>query len=333
MAVQIEQDSRYRPLLQALADGAFHSGEDLGERLGSTRAAVWKQITALKGLGIELNSVRGRGYQLPSPVQLLDAGRIVERLSPELRSVLEELTVVLSTTSTNQDLLSRARAGGAREVLLAEMQTAGRGRWGRPWHSPFGANLYLSLLWPLQLGKGAQGLSIAIGAAVAEALASLGAQVGLKWPNDLLTDGRKLGGILLELVGDPHGSCRLVAGIGLNVNLPPEARAAIDQPVADLRQALGGRLPDRNDIAAVLIESIADALERFEADGLAPFRSRWDRYDALANQTVTLDLGSELRTGRVVGVDEHGQLLINDGVRTQAFASGEARIRKNDLTA
>jgi len=333
MARSQNSQDRTKRLLEALSDGRFHSGEELGIYLSTTRAGVWKQLQRLRDLGVEVDAVRGRGYRLAAPVELLDAARITEGLSDSLRETLGDVSVVLATASTNQDLLARARQGGGSEVLLAEMQTAGRGRWGRRWHSPFGSNLYLSLLWPLQLGKGAQGLSIALGAAIADALNSLGADVRVKWPNDLLAQGGKLGGILLEVVGDPHGACRLVAGIGLNINLPAAARASIDQAVSDLRTAVQGQVPGRNEVAAVLIEALAKALETFEGQGLTPFIDTWNRYDALAGQRVTLDLGTESQVGRVLGVDEHGQLLIDDGRRTRAFASGEARIRKDDLPA
>ncbi|MDX1654152.1 MAG: biotin--[acetyl-CoA-carboxylase] ligase, partial [Candidatus Competibacteraceae bacterium] len=233
---------RERRLLEVLGDGRFHSGEELARALGVSRAAVWKHLNSLGRRGLEVHAVRGRGYRLPNPLELLDPEGIRAQLSPSVQGRLAQLEVFDQIDSTNSYLLTRAKAGApGGSVCLAERQSAGRGRRGRQWISPFAANLYLSVLWRYPDGPALlSGLSLAVGVAMARALEGVGVVgVGLKWPNDLLWRDQKLGGILLEFGGESSGPCQVVTGVGLNVTMPKEPALDIDQPWPDLTTVLG----------------------------------------------------------------------------------------------
>ena len=210
-------------LLSLLADGEFHSGDDLGVALGVTRAAVWKQIQRLQeDRGLDIFSVKGKGYRLASPIDLLDSSKIKGNLSASAKLLVSDVQVFGSVTSTNDIAMKHAEAQGRPGyVCVAEQQTAGRGRRGRPWVSPYGTNIYLSLVWDFFDGAAAlEGLSLAVGVVVANALKAKGlAGVELKWPNDVLVEGAKLGGILLEMTGDPSGHCQVVLGVGINTSV------------------------------------------------------------------------------------------------------------------
>lgn len=306
-----------RALLRRLAQGP-RSGAALGRELRVSRSAIWKRIVALRQSGIAIAAARGRGYALAEPLGLLDPAAITLALSPAVRARLGALEVLWEVDSTNSQWLRR-RGLPQHSVLLAERQTGGRGRRGRAWVSPLAANLYLSLLRRFEGGLGAMaGLSLAVGVALAEALAGLGiGGIGLKWPNDLLRDGCKLGGVLIEFAGEAGGAAQAVIGIGLNVRMPAVAGAAIDQDWIDL----GDLLPapaDRNRLAAVLLEALLPALDRFEAEGLAPFLPRWQRLDALAGREVLVLGDGEPLPGRVLGVTDDGALRV-------AHAQGERR--------
>ena len=191
-----------------LSDGQFHSGEDLASALGVSRSAVWKAVKSLRELGATLHAVRNRGYRLAKSSEPLDASLIGERLSAPVRGRLRSLDVVWSVDSTNTTLFSRPfPPNGSTEVMLAEYQTAGRGRRGRAWLAPPGGAICLSLSWtfrdvPEDLGA----LGLVIGVCELRALRELGIlDAKLKWPNDVLVEGRKLGGILIELRAESGG--------------------------------------------------------------------------------------------------------------------------------
>jgi BirA family biotin operon repressor/biotin-[acetyl-CoA-carboxylase] ligase len=322
------------PLLDLLADGRFHSGTELGRVLGVSRAAVWKQLQRLAGLGLEVEAATGRGYRLMAPLERLDAAHIRAQLAPATRGRLAALEVVESTDSTQRVLMEAARAGAASgHVLFAEHQRAGRGRRGRDWQSPFGAQLCASLLWrfecaPAELG----GLSIALGVAAARALlrAGLGAPT-LKWPNDLVhwQGGvtRKLGGILVELGGEADGPCFAVMGLGINLRLPGTVGAAIEQPWCDLAGLMGQHCPGRNALAAGLCDEVFTACARFAKDGLDSFLDDWRRWDAFAGRPVRLTGMNGSISGIARGVDARGALLLErDGVIGHHHA-GELSLR------
>jgi len=320
-------------IIRLLADGALHSGEDIAGRLGISRAAVCKAVRkAADALDLDVEAQRGRGYRLRQPLELLDADRIVAALPAPARELIRAVLVLEDVGSTNDWLSRRAAAGEPGGVVcLAERQHAGRGRHGRGWVSPFGSNLYLSMLWryplaPAQLG----GLSLAAGVAVARALRGAGADgIGLKWPNDLHWRRRKIGGLLLEVAGESQGPSRVVAGVGINLRLDPARAQAIDQPWTDLATVLGAEPPQprRNAIAAAVIAELALVQRRFASDGLAPFLAAWRELDAYLGEPVSVVLGEQRIDGIHAGVDADGALMLETDAGLRVFQGGEVSLR------
>ncbi|MDP9942746.1 bifunctional biotin--[acetyl-CoA-carboxylase] ligase/biotin operon repressor BirA [Ectopseudomonas alcaliphila] len=313
-------------LLKLLQDGRFHSGEALGATLGISRSAIWKQLQGLEAeLGVEVFKVPGRGYRLSSPMTLLDAGQI----SHGADGVDWPVTVEPSVDSTNAEIFRRLDAGArAPFVLLAERQTAGRGRRGRVWASPFAENLYCSVVLRVDGGMSqVEALSLTVGLAVARALQGCGVDgARLKWPNDVLVDGRKISGILLELAGDPADVCHVVIGVGINVNMAVDAPAVIDQPWTSVRQCLGRTL-DRNELAAELLLQLRDCLAIHWQHGFAGLREGWEALHAWRGRSVALTAGSNATLGVVLGVDERGAIRLSvDGV-DRSFSGGELSLR------
>lgn len=312
-------------LLKLLQDGRFHSGEALGATLGISRSAIWKQLQGLEAeLGVEVFKVPGRGYRLSSPMTLLDAERIA--LAAGLGW---PVSVESSVDSTNAEIFRRLDAGArAPFVLLAERQTAGRGRRGRVWASPFAENLYCSVVLRVDGGMSqVEALSLTVGLAVAKALHACGVKgAQLKWPNDVLVDGRKISGILLELAGDPADVCHVVIGIGINVNMAVDAPAVIDQPWTSVRQCLGLVL-DRNVLAAELLQQLQSCLSVHWQRGFAGMREEWEALHAWRGRSVALTAGNNATLGVVLGVDERGAIRLSmDGVE-RSFSGGELSLR------
>lgn len=316
-------------LLRLLADGRFHSGRALGDALGLSRGSVWNLARELDGLGVEVFAVRGKGYQLTRAFEPLDADRMLVELPLEARSLLADLEVHPSVDSTNRVLHQRADQGApSGTVCLAEHQSQGRGRRGRGWVSPYGANLYASLLWRFDQAPAALGpLSVAVGVMIAEALEALGAQgCGLKWPNDVLWSGGKLAGVLIEMTGEATGPAQAVVGVGLNVAMPDGAGAEIDQPWVDLSTVLG-RPVDRNVVASAVLARLLSGLERFAREGFAPLRASWDRLDVARGRPVRVASGAGVLEGECLGLDTDGALLVASGGRVQRCLSGEVSVR------
>lgn len=315
--------------LRLLADGEFHSGEHIARALGVSRASVWNALHGLEGAGVEVFRVRGRGYRLPQPLDLLDAQRIVAGLGAAARDF--RIAIVERAESTNSLLLAHAAAGApSGSVLAAEWQTAGRGRRGRPWHSALGGALTFSLLWRFQQGAGLlAGLSLAVGVAVTRALAAVGVgDAGLKWPNDVIWRHCKLAGILIEMQGDALGPSVAVIGVGLNCRLPDALRERIDQPVVDLATARGGELPDRNRVLALLLVELGSVLKDFSRHGFAPLRAEWQGRHIFHGKPVELAApDGTIARGIVTGVAEDGAVLLacSDGKRR--FHSGDISLR------
>jgi BirA family biotin operon repressor/biotin-[acetyl-CoA-carboxylase] ligase len=321
-----------RPLatrvLRFLADGEFHSGEDLAHALGISRGSVWHAIRELETLGLDIYKVRGRGYRVSRPVSLLDASKIRSHLGPLAPCFPLELGASVDSTSTRLlELAARGAASGT--VVAAEWQSGGRGRFARPWHASVGGGLLFSLLWRFERGAGGlSGLSLAGGVAVARGLEALGASgVALKWPNDLLWSGRKVAGILIELQGDALGPTAAVIGVGVNVHLSEADRARIGGPAADLETACGAA-PDRNVALARLLAELHRVLELFGREGFGPLRREWERRHAHRDALVTLLVPGGVRaTGRARGVGDDGALLLETGAGIERHHSGEISLR------
>jgi len=309
-------------VLDALADGELHSGETLAQRFGISRAALAKRIDHLRDWGVALGAQAGAGYRLALPLERLDGQRIrVQGL---------RIAVLTSTDSTNTQLLA-ADAAQDPQMLFAERQTAGRGRRGRSWVSPFGCNLYGSMAysftqWPPRLTA----LPLAMAVALARVVEAAGLpEVGIKWPNDLHVDGKKLAGILMETRGEAGGACRVVVGVGLNLALAAEQASAITQPWTGLAAELTARgrpMPSRNVLAASLARELYAALGHFAGHGFAPFAAEWKRRDLLADRSVTVDATPTVQ-GIARGVDADGGLLIDTVQGRIAVHAGDVSVR------
>jgi len=315
-----------RRLLELLSDGRFHSGEELGERLRISRTAVWKGLKSLEHFDIEIHAVPGRGYRLARPLELLEGEVIRREMTSRGRRLLRALALHLEVDSTNSWLL-RQGEGERGVACLSEYQSAGRGRRGRRWVSPFASNLYLSVGWRFDCGGEAlTGLSLAVGVALIRALRPhLPSGLALKWPNDLTWEGRKAGGVLVEMSGESGGPCRVVVGVGLNFAMPAAAGESVDQPWADLA-FLAPEL-GRNRLAGAVLDEILQALELFEQRGFSPFHAEWSAADGLADCPVALHLPDEVMAGVARGIDRDGALLLDTRSGRQRFLYGEVSLR------
>ncbi|MEP5766720.1 MAG: biotin--[acetyl-CoA-carboxylase] ligase [Halieaceae bacterium] len=270
---------------------------------------------------------------VPSPaaaaLDLLDRDRVLAALDPPARKLLTELDLHQQVDSTNAEAMRRVRAGACSGLVCsAEQQLAGRGRRGRAWVSPFASNIYLSLVWEFTGGVAAlEGLSLAVGVVVAEALGDCGVPgLQLKWPNDILHAGAKLGGILLEIGGDREGGCTVVIGIGLNVKMPDSAAANIDQNWTDIGSIVSPA-PDRNQLLAALLNKLLPLLPAFADHGFAPWKNLWSARDAYAGKAVVVHSGEQQLAGTATGISDSGALLLDAGGTLHTIVGGEVSLR------
>jgi len=318
------------PLLRVLSDGEFHSGEVLAQRFNVSRASIWNALQVAQDQGMLLNKVRGRGYRLPAAPDWLDTDAIGQALGTRADQFHVRVTEHLDSTNTE---LMRAAVDGAphRSCLATEIQLAGRGRRGRVWQSVLGGSLACSVLWRFDTGIAAlSGLSLAVGVALLRALRQFGADgVQLKWPNDLLWQYRKLGGILIEVQGDVMGPSFAVIGMGINLQLPVSVRAEIDQSVTDLNEVCGIRV-ERNRLLAALLIHLDDVMQDFEQSGLTRLRAEWLAAHAFQDKPVRVLLANgNDQLGTVVGVSVDGALLLQSADGKQlALNGGEVHLTR-----
>jgi BirA family biotin operon repressor/biotin-[acetyl-CoA-carboxylase] ligase len=305
------------------------SGEAIAHELGCSRTAVWKHVESLRALGIEIDAVAGKGYRLREPLELLDSALIVSGLDSAVRGKLRGLKIESSLDSTNSAVRRLAVEDQHAAVILAEYQSGGRGRRGRQWHSPYARNIYLSIGWKLENSLSELGcLSLVAALAAASALSRAGLNGHtVKWPNDLVLDGRKLCGCLVEVQGDSQGPCHAV---GINVHMPASALTEeIDQPWTDVHS----RLPDcsRNTLVTLLLDELVRGLDLFAGEGFAPFNDAWRQLDGLRGQTIEVDAGKNTLRGTAAGISESGALLLDTGNEILTLYSGEVSLRKTKI--
>ena len=307
-------------LLKLLKDGRFHSGQALGAALGVSRSAVWKQLQHLESdLNLSIHKVRGRGYQLAAPLELLEQGQLDTSPWP--------VSINHSLDSTNAEALRAVDRGAtAPFVVLAERQTAGRGRRGRQWVSPFAENIYYSLVLRMDGGmRQLEGLSLVVGLAVLSALREVGvSDVGLKWPNDVLVNNKKIAGILLELVGDPADVCHVVLGIGINVNM--RVASEVDQAWTSVYLESGVAI-NRNVLVSKLNDSLRIYLKRHAESGFSAIQSEWEQNHLWQGREVSLIAGVHQVNGTVMGIDQQGALRMNVNGEEKVFSGGEVSLR------
>ncbi|USD32721.1 MULTISPECIES: bifunctional biotin--[acetyl-CoA-carboxylase] ligase/biotin operon repressor BirA [Vibrio] len=310
-------------ILKTLSQGGFHSGEELGEKFGVSRAAISKHIKGIQAWGVDVFRVQGKGYQLAKPIQLLDQ----EILQNSLANHVDLIPII---DSTNQYLLDRIDSLESGSVCLAEYQAKGRGRRGREWVSPFGSNLYLSMFWRLDAGMAAaMGLSLVVGVAIVEALEEMGLTgVKLKWPNDLYYQDKKLAGILVEMSGQAGAAANLVIGMGLNLMMS-DSTEGINQPWSSLSEVANNQDIDRNQLAISMITTLHKALTDYELYGMVGFVERWNRLDNFINRPVKLLMGPREITGLARGINEQGAVLLETKNGLETYIGGEISLRSN----
>lgn len=320
------------PILKLLADGKFHSGEAIAQHFNVSRATIWNALQHAESLGIEVFSVRGRGYKLPQALTLLDKQAIVNNMSPQ--NAWLNVEVFDTLPSTNSHLMQNMGAKTHGTCVVTNLQTSGRGRRGREWQASLGASLTFSLLWRFQCGAAAlSGLSLAVGVALIRGLHEIGAtEAKLKWPNDILINQKKLAGILIELQGDMEGPSTAVIGVGINLQLPESVLQKIDQPATDLHQILAHTI-NPNSVMAILLKHLLDVLFTFESTGFDELRDEWAKHHAYHQQAVRMLMpdGSEVN-GVVQAISENGSLIVETANGLQKFMSGEISLRSYTAT-
>lgn len=321
-------------LLQVLADGKYHSGSDLGKLFGVSRAAVWKVIRKIENtLGLTVFAVKGKGYRLQQPLELLDKNIILAKLADTTVSQLNQFDILFDIDSTNHYLNVKSLDGAPSGYLvLAEQQTKGQGRRGRIWVSPFACNLYLSVLWRFQFGPAQLGcLSLYIAVAIVRVLNDLGVKdAGVKWPNDIYWKNKKLAGILLEMRGEANGPSAVVVGIGLNLNQSlvtdkVDMTKMIAQPWTNLETIMNTKI-DRNHFTALVINSLFDVLNDVP-DNQKELLQEWQEMDVLKGKDVNLHLADKVIQGKALGINQDGALKVLYENKEHIFHSGEVSIR------
>lgn len=349
----------YTPLERMLSDGSYHSGQTLADALGVSRTAVWKQLNQLKKLGVNVQSDNTLGYRIVGGLSLLNVAVINGYLRDGMQVDCSIQRQVTSTNDVLRDLFSIENASSRLNqscYVLAEHQTSGRGRQGKSWCMPFGSGLCFSTNWELRQGvRQAQGLSLVIGVAIADALVGLGLDdIALKWPNDIWLKGKKLGGILVELSGDVMSHAQAIIGVGLNYALPPPdvwlEREQIIELAARINDlASSGVTVSRNELMAALIASLEKAEHQFLELGFEAFQARWQAYDGLYDCPVSIAVSDGVSNresngisndkdkkkelyGIAQGIDKNGGIrVLLDGGASQVFYGGEVSLRQVDL--
>ena len=321
--------SREYAILKILADGKFHSGQELADRIKVSRTAIWKQLNKIREKQLDVRAIKGKGYQLSEPLELLQVDRILKSISLKPGISIDTINILFSIDSTNQYLLDQLSTSPIHSsVVLTEHQQQGRGRGKNRWESGLGAGIYLSIGWQFALMPNSfSGLSLAVGAVIANCISELtGKFIGLKWPNDLIFEGSKLGGILIESRGQLAGRMDTVIGIGLNVNIFDGIRNKVDQDITDLK-AVSGCILSRNELAANLISNIINLLTEYPDCGFVHYLQDWRVRDISRGKVASLNMAGNIIEGTVVDVDDQGNLIMSIDGNLEKFSSGDLSLR------
>jgi BirA family transcriptional regulator, biotin operon repressor / biotin---[acetyl-CoA-carboxylase] ligase len=322
----------YRLLIKRLNNGNVYTGRELSKKLHCSLFLIYFICKQLQKLGVPLISMFGKGYKLDKPVELLNLKKINSYIELKHRKLIKKIFLFDEISSTN-DYLKSIYSVNPEDIYicLAEYQSRGRGRRGRSWVSPFASNIYFSMLRLfLKDMSELSGLSLVIAMSVYDVLIQLGVKgIGLKWPNDILWQKRKLVGILVENVGEAHGSCQSIIGIGINVHMPKKMAKTIDQPWVDLEEILAEKsMLIRNQLVGYLINDLMQKLSLFEKKGMTPFRERWVLLDQFFNQKVIVSTPTKTFVGMDRGIDANGYFLLEDAEgKMKIFATGEISLR------
>ena len=321
-------------VLDVLSDGKFHSGESIAKTFEISRVSIWNAIKKAEEFGVEIYSVRGRGYKLIQPIKLLKKSNIQQVMGEIHHWFNLEIFDVMD--STNSYLMEKAPSGHPHaSVVATQIQNKGRGRRGRAWQSALGESLTFSILWRFNGGAATlSGLSLAVGVAIIRSLHRFGMMSALlKWPNDVLVqDGsqyKKLAGILIELQGDMEGQSSAVIGIGVNLKLSKKSLNHIDQPAIDIESVTKDEM-DPNLLLGQILKDLADVLGQFNASKFTSLKEEWMSNHVYQNQIVTLSFSDGRSvTGLARGVTDDGALMIeNPSAGIETFSSGEITLRK-----
>ncbi|MEJ2138225.1 MAG: biotin--[acetyl-CoA-carboxylase] ligase [Gammaproteobacteria bacterium] len=321
-------------LLSLLADGQLHSGNELASAAGVSRSAIWKQVQQLQLIGLEISAQPGQGYRLSRSLELLDEEAILRAVSADRRKTLDSLELLWVTESTSDHLLADSPpAPGQARVCLAEYQSRGRGRRGRQWFAPAGHGICLSLAWAFPSAPDSLScLGLAAGVAVLRAVRSCGLErAELKWPNDLVVDGQKLAGILVDVRGEAGGPLTAVIGVGLNYLLDSSTESAITgsgglHPTS-IEIGADGVLPGRNRLAGGLIDNLVLVLQHFERAGFDPLVDDWMAADYLRGRRVLVKTDGEEIAGTATGISADGQLLVDVNGKLRHLVTGDVSVR------
>ncbi len=321
-------NNNFREIIALLADGKSRSGQEIGDLLNITRSAVWKIMHKLAELGIPVERNQGKGYRFTRPVQLLNKKQIWQNLSPQTQQQIPHFELVDTLGSTNDTILRMIKdKKPSGTLLLTEHQTQGRARFGRQWHSPYAANIYLALYWRfIKDTSELSGLTQAVACAVINALSKYGiSELALKWPNDLYHSNKKLCSVLVDLTGESHSCTDAVIGVGLNVSMCSQYNT-IDQPWTDLN-TITGQFTDRNELSRSLITDLYATLAQFDKEGFAPFVDQWASNDYLLNKPLAAFNTQEKISGTGMGLGSRGELLIETASGIVPFSNGSVRLQ------
>jgi BirA family transcriptional regulator, biotin operon repressor / biotin---[acetyl-CoA-carboxylase] ligase len=317
-------------LLRILADGELYSGQYLANKVGVSRTAIWKQINKIKEKNVKLIAIRGKGYQLEYPLELLNVNKIRDQLTPIVLQQLESIQVLYQTDSTNKVLMDALPNTPIHaRVVLAEYQSNGRGRGTNKWMSAPGMGLCISIAWHFDyMPKSFSALSLATGVVLANSLCQGedGNRIQLKWPNDLIYNNAKLGGILIETRGQHAGSVDVVIGIGINININTQFSCLIDQKVTDL-STVYGNLPPRNYIASIIINNIFNLLAEYPQNGFEKYIGDWHQLDISKGKKAVLHSSGKKIVGTVNNIDDNGNLVMVVNGKKVKFSSGDLSLR------